>query len=620
VARIPDALLRGALAVILAGPPICALAQRVDRPPDALDDAGDAIATDESLSGPQSTDAGTAASRPSVSIEINGLPDRIKTAVLPNLSIQQATAADFTGGENDIRYLHKQSRKQLTRALRSFGYYRATVGARLLRDDGRWVASYQVEPGAQVQYGEVTVALTGAAEQEPLLLQRIREFPIRVGDVLDHEQYEQAKSALLREVHERGYLNAELMRHRVTVNLESYEARLALTIESGPLFRFGQVTLVQDVLDPAFLQRHVNVEPGERYSVRKLLELESALRNTDFFSSVEVKPEVEQADAGGRVPVRVLLEPNKRDRFMFGLGFGTNTGPRGQVGWKRRWMNQHGHTFASNLLLSLVDSAFDNRYAIPLADPQHDELIFSAGYRNNNPDSYDSKIGYAGISRSVLRGRTRVNYFLRYQHEDYTVADEAGVVNMLIPGVTLTRVQTDDRLNTRKGNSVDVTLQGGPDIAFFDVRFLQLRAFAKLIFPLGGRARFITRGEFGTTLAPDLDELPASLRFFTGGDQSVRGYPYESLGPRNDQGEVTGGRHLAVGSVELDYEVVDKWRVAAFADAGNAFDDVNEPLERGAGIGIRYQTPVGPIRVDIANAISDPDRSWRLHVTFGPDL
>jgi translocation and assembly module TamA len=126
----------------------------------------------------------------------------------------------------------------------------------------------------------------------------------------------------------------------------------------------------------------------------------------------------------------------------------------------------------------------------------------------------------------------------------------------------------------------------------------------------------------GYTLVDDFNRLPTSLRFFAGGDSSIRGYEYESLGPKNENGDVIGGEALIVGSIELDYNFKESWSVAAFVDSGNAFSDEEIDVKTGAGFGIRWQSPIGPIRLDIGFPIDDPDenKSYRIHFTLGPDL
>jgi translocation and assembly module TamA len=130
----------------------------------------------------------------------------------------------------------------------------------------------------------------------------------------------------------------------------------------------------------------------------------------------------------------------------------------------------------------------------------------------------------------------------------------------------------------------------------------------------------ITRLDIGRTGIDDFTQLPASLRFFAGGDQSVRGYSYNTLGPTDAQGAVVGGPHLLVGSVEYEHALASKWSAAVFFDQGNALNDFRDPLKKGAGVGVRWRTPIGQIRVDVAAALSEPGRPRRFHISIGPDL
>jgi translocation and assembly module TamA len=261
------------------------------------------------------------------------------------------------------------------------------------------------------------------------------------------------------------------------------------------------------------------------------------------------------------------------------------------------------------------------RYRIPVLDPRTDELTLFAEYRDDDPVTSFSRIGRFGTVLSTRWRRSRLDYSLVYHIEDFEVADNDDVVNMLIPGIAVSYISSRDPVHVRHGFRLDASLQGAAEKVLSEISFAQLHLRGKFILSPWRRGRFLARGELGTTVTPELQELPASLRYFAGGDQSVRGYPYKSLGPVNADGEVTGGRYLLVGSLEYEHALNDKWAVAAFIDAGNAFDELDEPhFEQGAGVGIRWRSPVGPVRVDLANAISDPDRGWRLHISIGPDL
>jgi translocation and assembly module TamA len=138
------------------------------------------------------------------------------------------------------------------------------------------------------------------------------------------------------------------------------------------------------------------------------------------------------------------------------------------------------------------------------------------------------------------------------------------------------------------------------------------------IIPLPFRFSLLTRIEGGTTLCNSLEDLPPSVRFFAGGDRSVRGYAYQSLGPKDVFGDVTGGKHLLVGSIELEKAIAKIFGVAAFYDVGNAFNSFGHmDLQQGVGLGIRLYTPVGPIRLDLARQVGVKDPDFRIHFTVG---
>ena len=169
------------------------------------------------------------------------------------------------------------------------------------------------------------------------------------------------------------------------------------------------------------------------------------------------------------------------------------------------------------------------------------------------------------------------------------------------------------------GVRLDLAIRGADESLVSDIDLIQYGGQLKFITSLGPRDRVIMRGAIGTIETDDFDLVPSSIRFYAGGASSVRGYAYQSLGPTDDDGDAIGARHLLVGSAEYEHYFNDRWGMALFIDAGNALDSFGDDLEQGAGFGMRWKSPVGPVRVDLANAISD-DGDWRLHVNIGPDL
>jgi translocation and assembly module TamA len=219
----------------------------------------------------------------------------------------------------------------------------------------------------------------------------------------------------------------------------------------------------------------------------------------------------------------------------------------------------------------------------------------------------------------VNRFDWRQNYFVNYQHDDYQINDLNEVSDLFILGSSVNRTIADDALFPSRGWRLFAQLRGASDTLLSSESFLQFNLVGKYINTIGP-GRLILKFESGVTMVDDIDELPVSIQYFSGGDQSVRGYKYQSLGPLNELGEVTGGKHLLSAGIEYDFNVRPNWKMAVFFDAGNSFNSTSQyRAKKGVGIGVRWMSPIGPIRADLASALDDDNR-LRLHVTMGPDL
>ncbi len=549
-------------------------------------------------------------------VEVQGVPGNFAERVRDSINVN-GNNKDETLSRGEAERRMERGRQQLKKAMTSFGYYRAGVAAQLSGKPSNWKAVYQVTPGQAVTYRLVNLEVTGPAHSEPTLQKYLSRKPLAAGDRVDHAEYEGVRDELLTRTQALGYLNASLSTHKVEIDLDTYTADAEIVVDSGPLFRFGKVQLMQDVLNDDFLRGYVGIKYGDRFSDRKLLKVQRDLKDSDYFTDVRVEPKFNEAGADGHVPVDVHLTPTKPSEYQVGAGYGTDTGARGSLSWEQRRINRRGHRLGGSLEVSQIGGTAEGHYTIPFGDPRNDQYQLFTSYTRNNPDSSNSTLGQVGIRRSTAVGHIRLSLSFRYQREDFTVAGQSGLTDLFIPEVDLSQVTADNRLFTHNGQRWRFSLEGS-DGLLSDFAFIQPHVSGKLIRSFGD-ARLILRGE-GAWSAAKLSDLPASLRFFAGGDQSVRGFGYETLGPRNAQGQLTGGRKLLVGSVEADYPVSDKWRVAAFFDAGNAFDDFSEPLRKSVGIGIRRITPIGPVRVDLAHPVLGSDRGFRLHITLGPDL
>lgn len=560
---------------------------------------------------------GAAWAAPDLEVEINGVKDERLENVRQLLSIEQQKAEENLTPAR-IRRLHQQAEAEIQQALEPFGYYRVRVNGELQETEKGWLARYRIEPGPQIKISRLQIELQGDARDDPEFRKLLGDLPIREGGPFLHQRYEQAKNQLRNLAAERGYFDASLERHRVEVDLQSYTARIQMQLDSGPRYRFGPVQFEHTVIKEELLRDFVQFEAGEPYLASKLLELQSSLIDSDYFELVEVDPQPDQSE-DLRVPLVVKLTPRPRSRYSFGIGYGTDTGARGSVGFERRYVNRRGHRFRSELQLSQIRTQVDARYDIPVRDPRTDRVFVRTRFSDEDLDTSSSTSFEVGGGLEQTFGYWRQVLSLTYLDSDFTVGIQDGHTALLMPGASWTRLKRDDDLFTRHGSRVGVELRGAYEGLLSDTSFTQVRVHGKWIRSLG-RNRILVRGEAGSTWVDDFSALPPSIRYFAGGDYSVRGFEYQSLGPEDSAGNVIGGRHLLVGSIEYEHRLKDKWAAAVFYDVGNAIDDFDDELEHSAGVGLRWRSPVGWVRIDVAKPLTEADEGIRLHLTIGPDL
>lgn len=554
-----------------------------------------------------------------MNVEITGIADKLLNNVRAYLSVEQQKL-DPNLTENQLQRLHQRATAEIAKALQPFGYYQPQIQSTLSFGDGRWLARYHVDPGAPVHVTDVEIRVQGEGGEDPEFNSLVAEFPVHRGDVLNQPLYEQGKQNLQRFATEHGYFDYKWLKSEIAVDLQANSAVVTLLIDSGPRYRFGEVNFHQDALRPELVARFSPFQAGDPYNTAKLLELQSALIDSDYFGSVEINPR-KDLSKDYRVPIDVSLTPRPQHRYTIGAGYGTDTGARGKLGWENRRINDRGHRFSTEYGVSEIRDSLTARYIVPIRNPRSDQFAVTSSWSNDHPRTSQSETFLLGVSRSIDRGSNWLETaYLNYQTESYSVGSDKGDSVLLLPGITWTKVSADNRIYPLRGLRLLLDVRGAHPDLISNAQFLQVRAQAKFVHKLFGKGRILLRGDVGATRFGAVRSLPTSVRFFAGGDQSVRGYAYNSLGPLNSAGQVVGGEQLLVGSAEYEHNFAAKWSGAVFYDTGNAINNWQEALKEGVGFGIRWRSPIGPIRFDLAFAISEPGTPKRLHITVGPDL
>jgi translocation and assembly module TamA len=543
------------------------------------------------------------------SVQVQGLEDE---AMLDNvndaLSLQRLNPNRRNGlTESRLSYLLRRAPREVREALEPFGYYDPDVQTTVQRDGEQVTVLVQVTPGEPVRVRNRDISMTGP---------------------FHHGTYEDNKAMVDSALAERGYFDAALVRHQVTVNRAERSADIDLAWTSGERYAMGEARFEGHQFRPGLLDKLVDWDAGDPYDQARLIELQTSLAELDYFSAIDISAEPDSA-VDGQVPVRVSLAPGKRTIYSAGLRYGTDTGAGVTGSMERRWVNDRGHKFRAQAKVAERENNVATQYRIPAFAWLEGWYTVGASVREERVEFVDSQIVEVVGSRSGRLGNwdlVAAMNFRRERYEDSISGLDYSYTTLFFPSLWAKWGQSDDLLYPRRARGVTVELRAGSNAIGSDVDFVQARAEGKWIHSFGRRNRLLLRAELGTTVSDQFPEFPPSLRFYAGGDNSVRGYGYKEIGQfiedANGRRFVFGGKHLMVGSVEYERMFSRQWGGAVFVDAGDAFDSFSRrDVQVGIGVGARWRSPVGPVRIDIAHGLGDAaQQSVRLHVSIGPDL
>lgn len=526
-----------------------------------------------------------------------------------------------------IRSLFISGEDEIKEALRPFGYYHAEVESEMIRVEKDWIIDYRVSPGPPVIITAVSHFLTGPGYDQSIFKSVENEFGLAPGQQFNQPLYDAYKRRLLNTADQHGYFDARFTTQEILIDSHNNTAKITLVFNTGDAYYYGPIHFQSEYFDEGFLRRFLIFKEGEAYDENQIAQLQANLLNSGFFATgmVEAKRDKIQGD---EVPIEVEVTPRKRFTYTAGAGYGTDTGARANVGFQWRRITQTGHSLNMNLSPAQYIQTYSLGYRIPAEQPATDYYEVYTAYISEQPEGnvLDSTTKQLAGLWSIGQPINSIQqiYSITYQEDNYI--DQEGHTNsrLVLPRASWEWISAKDRYNTDLGYKARVDTRGTSDQIGSSTEFAQAELNAKAIYSLTDSLRFITRAQLGATAASTLEQIPPSLRFYAGGDNSVRGFMFESLGVIvvNDDGkrQNIGGTYVVVGSVEFDQVIWGDLSAAVFFDTGNAMNRLNEPLAQGVGVGIRYKTPIGAIRVDLATPISESTHAVRLHLTVGPDL
>ncbi|MBX8613659.1 autotransporter assembly complex protein TamA [Pseudomonas capsici] len=551
---------------------------------------------------------------------------RLDVRIKPANPELKANVEGYVGslGERDaeaLKHFSLGAEEQAQKAAQALGYYQAQIDSQVTGDrDPTLVIT--INPGEPIRLRNVTVRIDGpAASLKAFQVPKSRT--LAPGAVLNHGHYEDAKRLIQNQASRYGFFSGRFTSQRLSVDPRAGVADIDLVYDSGPRYSLGKVAFSGDTpLDDDLLKRMVPFKENTPYDSQLIAELNQAMQSSGYFEGVRVDA-APAAAVGQVIPVTVQLETRKPRTMGLGLGFSTDVGPRGKANWTRHWANPEGHSYGFETELSAPRQNVGLWYDIPLDPPLTDKLRFAGGYQYEEiagTDSLSKLLTVGPEWHSKLPSGWERVVSLKWQREEYRLGDDSGLSTLLMPGISYSFLQSDNRIDPSRGYRLQFDAQVAKEGVMSDANLFHGNVLLKGLTTVAQNHRFLGRVQFGGNLTNGYKSIPPSLRFFAGGDQSVRGYDYQTLSPTNSDGDRIGGRYMVAGSVEYQYSIAEKWRLATFVDQGNSFNNLELPsLKTGVGFGVRWVSPVGPLRLDLARALDD-DGGIRLHFSMGPEL
>ncbi len=585
-------------------------------------------------------------------------PGNLKALVESNLSLIRWRDADGRRGRIDadqLRRLFDQGKEEIERLVATEGYYTPTVDADLQQNGDRWTARYRIVPNAVTTVDALDLQFVGPVTQAPAGqlpdLKALRDgWTLAAGNVFRQADWEANKRRLLQGFLIRTYPFATLTRSEAQVDVRTSKAKLVVVVASGPAVRFGplQITGLKRY-PPDTIRNLTPIKPGELYSQQQVFDFQQKLNNSGFFSRVEVSIDAE-ADPGSdprspfvapkvadgtpitpatsdapatplprevTLPLRVAVDENQAQSLSVGLGFTTNSGPRASLGYNIIDFLGGAKQLRTTASVDRLNQTLGTDLLFPTT-ASGDTYSISSNIKRENIQGQITRGG--GITGKQAWGPETTERFnsidLLFERKDIDgVPGNSTSTLGVTTSVTLRR--TDNLLSPSSGYIATGQLGAGVRLT----NGLPFgRAYGKVLLyrPIGANDTLIVRGELGVVAATDTESLPTTLLFRGGGDGSVRGYGYQSLGVQQ-AGAIVGGRYVATGAIEVDHWLAPRfpqWGVAAFVDAGNAGNRLSDlkPVV-GAGVGARWRSPVGILDLDVAHGIDNG--TTRIHFSLG---
>lgn len=555
-----------------------------------------------------------------VQIKLEGLSDELEQNV--RMRVSSIIPEEIDNEHFFQGYVNEEARK----ALRALGYYQPTIEFILDEKPGilHHVLHAKVNPGEPVRIAGVNIVLKGDAITDKDFLTLLKKSRPAIGEILNHCKYDGVKDSLTSLAYRKGYFDIDMLKSHLDVAEDLHKAFWNIYIQSGSRYRFGKVIFEGSQIREDYLQNLVPFHQGNYFSAKELAELNRRLSATNWFDLIVVSPDFKSAKKNKVLSLYAIVTPRTSNTIEAGIGYSIDSGSRIQCFWKKPWLNAHAHSLGTSTSISVLEQQIDVTYKIPLLhNPTEQYYLLHGGVKNvdiNDANSITSKLE---VSRhwDLSNGWQRaVNLTWRIDH--FTRGASTSTTMLLYPAVKVNRTRSRGGLMPSWGDNQRYSIDISNSALRSSVSFGLMQAHNVWIRTLIDKHRLVLRGQAGWIKTKNLEKVPSDLRFFAGGDRSIRGYKYKGIAPSDKEGNLLGASKIFTGSLEYQYNVTGKWWGSVFVDSGTAVDDIKQSnIKTGAGIGVRWQSPIGLLKLDIAAPVRDKESSGvQFYIGLGAEL
>jgi len=530
---------------------------------------------------------------------------------------------DSPTGEN-IDYWQKQLIKQAKNALQALGYYNSKIHVSTKLRDDNYQVSLNVLMGYPIVIKQSTFDVIGQGAANQHFIAQRNSFPLVVGSKFDHGSYLSTKTDMKNIALTYGYFNATWQAHIVVIDEVSQTADIRLIFNTGERYKFGRINIQEQHASNSIVLAMSPFKEGDYFDNDKIAQYNIALNKSRYFTSVQAIPEKADKEKQ-RVDINVTVINRPRNIVEVSAGITSDLGERGRLKWVKPWLNRHGHSLTSEMKLNRQEQTITNSYKIPHGDPNDDYTNYVLGWNHTN-DEDNTNQQYKKYTLQWQRHQVINEYWkrvllLKYERED----NDNQLLNLIIPGISYTRSRRHGGITPYWGDRQFISLEASNKKWGSTSDFYKVTMRSNWLRQINETHQILLKFEVGYISANTIDDVPTSLRYFGGGDNNLRAYDFKTVSPLDDKNVARGALTQILGTIEYSYPVWEKWRLAAFYDVGYIGDTFFETPYADAGLGVRWETPVGLVRLDFAKGVrssdvGDFDRPFHISFAIGLDL